>query len=411
MEKMERDKVTGSVTQTGKGKWQMEVNLGTYVDPKTKKKKRNRKYKTIKVKNEKQAEVELARWIAELTSDSYFEPEKINFVEFVDSEWLQKYAKKNYAHTTLDVYKNYLNYRIKPAFQYLRMDQIKPKHIMDFFDNLSEDGMRLDGKTGGLSSSTISYHYRILKSIFRFAVKRGVLKDDPMELVDKPRAISKKIEVYTLDEARKLLECLDQELLHWQIIVKLAITTGMRRSELFGLEFKHFDYDKKIVHVEQALTYTKEGGYQVHEIKKGNGLANQRDIVISESLIPSIKKLELQRKKERLASPALWRDGEHNFLLADENGKPYNPSSMKNWWKRFVERYNLKYINIHALRHTSATLLINQGVHAKIISERLGHSDIKTTMNVYGHALRQADALATEKLDAALLTNTEKKGS
>lgn len=91
---MERDKVTGSVTQTGKGKWQMEVNLGTYVDPKTKKKKRNRKYKTIKVKNEKQAEVELARWIAELTSDSYFEPEKINFVEFVDSEWLQKYAKR-----------------------------------------------------------------------------------------------------------------------------------------------------------------------------------------------------------------------------------------------------------------------------------------------------------------------------
>lgn len=84
---------------------------------------------------------------------------------------------------------------------------------------------------------------------------------------------------------------------------------------------------------------------------------------------------------------------------------------MKNWWKRFIERHNLKYINIHALRHTSATLLINQGVHAKIISERLGHSDIKTTMNVYGHALRQADALATEKLDAVLLPNKEKKGS
>src|SRR5699024_5749168 len=75
---------------------------------------------------------------------------------------------------------------------------------------------------------------------------------------------------------------------------------------------------------------------------------------------------------------------------------------LKNWWTRFIKRHKLKYINIHALRHTSATLLINQGVHAKIISERLGHSDIKTTMNIYGHALKQADEIATQKLDNAL---------
>jgi len=97
--------------------------------------------------------------------------------------------------------------------------------------------------------------------------------------------------------------------------------------------------------------------------------------------------------------------------LAHENGKPYNPSSIKNWWKRFIKRHNLKYINIHALRHTSATLLINQGVHAKIISERLGHADIQTTMNIYGHFLRQADEKATQKLDEVLLLKTENRGS
>ncbi|WP_077596614.1 tyrosine-type recombinase/integrase [Oceanobacillus kimchii] len=61
-----------------------------------------------------------------------------------------------------------------------------------------------------------------------------------------------------------------------------------------------------------------------------------------------------------------------------------------------MERHNLKYINIHALRHASATLLINEGVHAKIISQRLGHSDISTTMNFYGHAIVEADKIATE---------------
>ncbi len=75
---------------------------------------------------------------------------------------------------------------------------------------------------------------------------------------------------------------------------------------------------------------------------------------------------------------------------------------MKNWWERFIRCHELKYINIHALRHTSATLLINEGVHAKMISERLGHSDITTTMNVYEHALKQADVHATAKLDDTL---------
>lgn len=393
----------GYCRQRGKDTWQLEVDLGYYVDPQTGKKKRKKKYKTIKTKSSRQAELELAKFVAEINSKEYFEPEKINFVQFVDKDWLPKFAEKNYAHTTLDVYKNYLNYRIKPAFQYLRMDQIKPAHIMDFLDNLSEDDMRLDGKNGKLSSNTIVYHYRILKSIFKFAVKRGVINEDPMKMVDKPKSSSRKIEVYSLEEARKLLICLDEEPLHWKIIIKIAITCGLRRSELLGLEFKHFDYDNRIMHVEQAVTYSKEHGYQIHEIKKGNGEANKRDIVISETLIPDIKKLELQRKKERLANAdRLWEGGKYNFLLCDETGKPYNPRTIQRWWERFIKRHNLKYINIHALRHTSATLLINQGVHAKIISERLGHSDIKTTMNIYGHALRQADEIAAKKLDEAL---------
>jgi Phage integrase family. len=402
----------GYCRQRGKNRWQLEVDLGSYIDPKTGEKKRNRKYKTIKAKNQKEAETKLAQFIAELTGGGYFEPEKINFVEFVQKEWLPKCGKERLSHTSLDVYIRLLENRILPAFQYLRLDQIKPKHIVDFLHNLREDGMRLDGKEGPLSDSSIEYHYRVLNNIFNFAVEMQFIKESPLKNVPAPKRRPKKVEVYTLEETQKLLECLNNEPLHWQIVIKLAVTTGMRRSELFGLEFKHFDYENRIVHVEQALTYTKDGGFQIHEIKKGNGEANKRDIVISEALIPDIKKLELLRKKERLAATKpLWRDGKYNFLLAHENGKPYNPSSIKNWWKRFIKRHNLKYINIHALRHTSATLLINQGVHAKIISERLGHADIQTTMNIYGHFLRQADEKATQKLDEALLLKTENRGS
>lgn len=77
----------------------------------------------------------------------------------------------------------------------------------------------------------------------------------------------------------------------------------------------------------------------------------------------------------------------------------------KNRRKRFIERHNLKYNNIHALRHTSAALVINEGVHVKIIFQRLGHSDISTTMNIYGHAIEEADKIATEKINIALSGN------
>ncbi|GAA5418040.1 tyrosine recombinase XerC [Paraliobacillus ryukyuensis] len=399
----------GHMRDRGNGKWQLEVDLGYYVDPKTGNKRRHKKYRTIQTNKKREAETELTKFVSEVTGDDYYEPEKMNFVDFVVNEWLPKHAKRHLSSTTLSTHITYLELRIIPAFQYLRLDQIKPKHIIDFIDNLQNEGMHKDG--GKLASSTVFYHFRILNNLFNFAREMQLIKNSPLDGIKKPKVDYKEIEVYTIEEASELIKALETEVNvpHWQIIVKLAITTGMRRSELFGLEFKHIDFDKGIVHVRQALTYTKYGGYDVHEIKKGTRAARRRDVYISDTLLKQIEQLESSRKKERFAKGKsnLWRNGEHNFILADENSKPFNPASMKNWWKRFLQRHNLKYINIHALRHTSATLLINEGVHAKIISQRLGHSDISTTMNIYGHAIEKADKLASEKLDQALLGNNK----
>ena len=97
-----------------------------------------------------------------------------------------------------------------------------------------------------------------------------------------------------------------------------------------------------------------------------------------------------------------------SILFTSWHGKPLHPSSITTWWRRFVSRHQLRYIRFHDLRHTSATLLINSGVHAKIISSRLGHADIRTTMNIYGHALQEADREATKHFDK-LFTNNKKR--
>lgn len=395
----------GHARYRGNGKWQLEVDLGKTIGGKS----RNRKYRTVKAKNKTEAELLLTKFVAELTNEGYIEAKDIGFVEFVNNHWIPKCAMKRLEHTTLSSYIEKIENRIFPAFKYFKLHEIQPIHIVDFLDDLENSG-RLDGKHGKLSSSTIHYHYRVLKNIFNFAVEIKFLKENPVEAVKRPKEEFKEIKVYNEEESIKLIAALDKEVdyPHWQIIIKLAISSGMRRSELFGLEFKHIDLDNKIIHIRQALTYTKEFGFKIQEIKKGSRSARQRDVSLPETLIEPIRLLRLKRRKERLASKELWRDGKYDLLLCHPNGKPYLPDAMGSWWRNFIKRHGLKYINIHALRHTSATLLINEGVHPKVISKRLGHSSIKTTMNVYGHVLQKADKSATEKIENILFKKTVK---
>lgn len=392
----------GYVRNRGNDKWQLEVDLGYTIDPVTNKRKRKKKYKTIKAKGVREAKKELTKFVAEVTGEGYFEPEKITFEKFVYEHWLPKHAKKNLAATTLDVHIRHLKNRIIPAFQLFRLDQIKPMHIIDFLHNLSEGGMRQDGKKGKLSSATIAYHYRILNNIFNFAVSCQLLKESPLKGVDKPKIKNKEVNVYDDEQVMKLMTCLEKEPLHWQIAIKLTIATGLRRSELLGLEWKHIDLDNSLIKIRQGVTYTKEEGFVIGELKTQG---SKRDVTIPKSLVKPFERLKSIRNQERLAIEELWND-DYFFVFANENGKPYHPRSVNRYWERFLKKYNLPYINFHALRHTSATLLINEGVHAKVIAERLGHANIRTTMNTYGHVLQKADQAAADKLDALFMNKT-----
>lgn len=397
----------GHARQRGKNKWQLEVDVGSYLNLKTGKQERDRRYETITAIGQREADTELARFVAEVTGDNYFATRKINFVDFVNKEWFPKSADKQLAHTTRATYISYLESRILPAFQNLRIDQVESRHIIDFLHNISEPGMRLDKKDDVLAGSTIYYHYRILRDLFKYAVTCKAIKESPVDGIDKPKVNKTIIDVYDDDESSAVVRALKNELLHWRVTFKLAITTGMRRSELCGLDLdKHIDYKEGIVHVTDALTYSKKEGYQIHAIRKGENSEGEgkRDIYLSQIVINDLKLLQGQRQREkRFSDKPLWRKGKHNLLLAHPNGEPYHPSTIRNWWIRFLKRHKLRYITPHALRHTSATLLINQGVHPKIISERLGHSDIKITMNTYGHALRKADKTASDKMDSIFL--------
>ncbi|KGE16633.1 site-specific integrase [Paenibacillus wynnii] len=341
-------------------------------------------------------DTEFAKFREEVQAGEFIAPQKLTFLAFTE-EWRSKYAEKQLGKATLEIYMIHLHSRIIPELGHMKLDAIKTLHLVDLMDRLST-GERKDGKEGTLSAGTVQYLHRVLRNIFSRAVDWKLLKVNPMDGVKKPRDEPRELNVYTQQETDHIFTLLEAEKDSWCLMITLALTTGLRRGELLGLEWKNINLDAGTMDVLQSLSFTKSG----YELKEPKTKASKRRIELPLSLIPDLRSYKAKCNEERLACADLWEGGEQFFVFNSWKGKPLNPYSVKTWWTRFTKRHNLRYVNFHALRHTSATLLLNQGLHAKIIQARLGHANISTTLNIYTHALREADQAAAGIFDKML---------
>lgn len=383
----------------GENSWRLIVDVGEKEGG-----KRDRRYKTIKVEDrallrttkklEAYLDEELIKFKIEIESGEYIAPEKMTFGAFV-TEWKTNYAVDQLAEKTLISYEINIEKHILPAFKDKRLDQFKPLHIVNFLKELAQPGKRKDG--GTLSGGTLEMNHRILKNIFSRAVEWKVIKSNPVASVKKPKAASKHIVPYDENEVKDLLQALSNEPIHWRMMITLALTTGLRRGELLGLDVdKHIDIDKGIIDVQQSVSISVKGEAHIKEPKTKK---SKRKVSLPTSVLLELKDYIEYKRKQREDQGDLWLGGDHFFLFSHENGLAFHQERPYQWFRKFIQKNKFRYIRFHDLRHTSATLLINQGVHAKIISERLGHGNINTTMNIYGHALQSADQAAADKFD------------
>ncbi|NWO14665.1 site-specific integrase [Virgibacillus sp.] len=389
--------MAGSVENRGKGKWRLTVYLGQGIDGKY-----IRKRKTVAAKNKTEARKLLTAFENEINSGEYIEPTKIKFSAFVE-DWRNLYANKHFAAKTLETYNYILDSHILPTFGHKKLESIQPIHITKYLNDL--ETARKDKKEGKLSTATIYKHYAILRSIFNYATNHlRILKKNPVTLVPKPKVESKKYEVYTDEEVDKLFALLDNELIHYALMVKIAILGGLRRGEILGLLWENVNFEKNTIQVQYSLNYTKQKGYELKPPKNGE----ERTITLPSFLMDELKEYNHLRKKDQLQAFELWNGKYYNFVFSTQEikegkivefGKPFYPGSVSRWWTRFLNRTKFKAIRFHDLRHTAATLLINEGLHAKHISSRLGHADIQITMNTYGHYLQEADQNAANILE------------
>ncbi|MFJ8257194.1 site-specific integrase [Peribacillus asahii] len=179
----------------------------------------------------------------------------------------------------------------------------------------------------------------------------------------------------------------------------LAITTGMRRGEILGLRWKDVNLEKGILYVRQTLS--RDGKYFLNGAKTEAGV---RSIQLANASIVMLKKQKRIVAKEKLSCGPEYND--YDLVVCTSKGTPVIPSNLKRTYQRLIKEADVPLIRFHDLRHTHATMLLAQGIHAKVISERLGHSNIKTTLDIYSHVLPNMQEEAANQIDA-LLSKTQ----
>lgn len=372
----------------------------------TNKKKRVRKTKMTQISSKRAADKELLRFVAELLEQNptMTAPGVVHLKTFREhiERWKEHFVMSDLEHTTQTNYLHHTDRRILVQFgDRLLEDDITPYEIIEFIQNLRE----LKNPDNKVGDATKVYVYRVLQSIFSKAVDWYGIKYNPMDDVPKPKdPETKLLDVYDEKESNIVFRALEQVEMPFKngsaelfkILITLAFTMGMRRAELAGLGWTYIDLDRMQLTTRYSIPTFKDGK---PVIKRPKNKSSIRTISIPMSVVIALKAYKIEWDKMRSDNADVWVDQSYDFLFCHPDGMPIYPKSLSDKWKSFVKKTGIRYIRFHDIRHTSVTILINRGIHAKIISERIGHSKISTTMDVYGHVIRSADSNAAAMFD------------
>lgn len=362
-------------------------------------------FKTEKARDD-EAERLLALFVTECENKDINELENVKLKEFAEY-WLEKHVKQNLAPKTILSYTAELNHRIIPALGNIKMKDLKPLHLIDFYNALN-DAPRLDKRPGKLSGRAKQNIHRILSSMLTDAVKWQVIKDNPATKVEAPKNSRKQAKYYDESQSKLLLSALDKlddkwRNIKWKTVTYIALFTGMRIGEIMGLEWSDIDFTNGILKIQRASQYANKQRIT----KSPKNETSIRTIAINQTLINILNEYKEYWDKQKNKCEDKWNDT--NRLFVQWNGLPMFPGSYGKWLPKFLTDNKLPKINPHGLRHTSATILINQGLNIKAVSARLGHADTTTTLNIYTHVLKSADREAAERLENLLIKDSEEK--
>lgn len=381
------------------GTYEIKVSCGYGVDG-----KQRNQYKSYKPEpgmTKRQIEKEVQRQ-AILFEEDYKRGQitaAVKFETFAE-QWFEEYAKVNLRPTSYARMKQ-LTKRVYPAIGHKRLDKITARDIQKFVTDMLVNGKNMNtGKP--LSRKTAVHHLSFISDVFSYAVRMGMLCDNPCRRVFVPKQEQEEKQIYTIEQVKILYENLKSEPMKYQVYLLLSIYSGYRRSEMLGLEWKDIDFEHDLIHVRRTSQYTSEKGIYTDTTKTRK---SKRVSKMPASIMNLLRQFKADQNEEARRLGTKWED--YDRLFTKWNGAPMNPQTPFEWLKGYCERIGIPFRNIHSLRHLHASLLIFEGVDVVAVSEDMGHSVVGTTLNLYSHMFQEAKARNCDAISNALSFTNE----
>lgn len=315
--------------------------------------------------------------------------------EIFAEDWFSEYAKPNLRNTTYN-FLYHQRLRVYRAIGGTSMEKITVRQLQEFINSLSRDGANeINGKP--LSPKTIRHVLGLVSDIFAYAVRMGIVRDNPCGRVVLPKLVRKEKKIYTVEETVRLMELLRNEPIKYRAFYYLLIYSGCRRGELLGLEWQDVDFSNCLISIRRTSCYTPDRGTYTDTTKTEH---SKRTLKLPQEVMDILCELrEFQLRQADIFGDKWVETGR---LFTKENGEPQHPNTSYHWLEKFCARNGLPFHGIHSFRHLFASLLVGNGVDIVTVSGVLGHSAVSTTSNIYCHMLEDARAMASDTIASAL---------
>lgn len=282
--------------------------------------------------------------------------------------WLQHKAGE-IRPSTLDNYTRLVENHVKPAIGRERLDKLQPRHI---------DHLHKAIQKKGLSHRMLEYTHVVLHGALDYAVRLEMLPRNVADVVRLPRNKEhKQLNYWNPKQAAQFLASVKENRLY--ALFYTALTTGMRRGELVGLRWGEVDLEAGLIKITAQLTELKGKKF----LSEPKTRASRRTIAISGETVEVLQNHKVRQKQEKFNQGEKWR--EQNLVFPSNVGTPIDSGNLSRGFHELAKRAGVPVIRLHDLRHTHASLLALKGISAKVISDRLGHTNVGFTLQVYTH--------------------------
>ena len=366
----------GSIYQRKDGLWTARLNLG-YQNGR-------RRRKDFYGRTRREVQQKLAAGQRALQDSLPIPAERQRFGAFL-VKWLEDVARPNLRPRVFVRYRELLTLHAIPALGTRPLAKVTPQDLQGLYAGLGEK----------LAPRTVGHVHRVLHRALQDALRWGLVARNVCDAVKPPKVQAQEMRALSPSEARQLLTAAAGNPL--EALYVLAVTVGLRQGELLGLKWADLDLDGGRLQVRRSIARVNGHGWLEQEPKSAK---SRRSVALTPLAVETLQR-HRQRQLERRLEALTWED--NGFVFANEVGRPMTPENLtQRSFQPLLERAGLPRMRFHDLRHTAATLLLAQGVHPKIVSEMLGHSQIAITLDLYSHVTPTLQAEAAERMQAVL---------